>query len=213
MLIYLDIAPKPARMQAVFYYHKTKSNRRIRLVDVLQEQKPIYEEKQVLMKKPVCAIRRGLFGSARQEEVRIKYDTDLNGNMLSYAMSYGFVRQMSEKWTEEDRNEIYNYLVDQDWSVTVSMTIKCHLSPREVITKGIAFKRAYFAAFDQEHSSVEELISVIDEEYKKFKAQYEEDYADVTDLEKMKKILLASDIDGEGFGFETITDTRSGTMG
>jgi hypothetical protein len=188
---------------------KNKKTGGSRQVDnVLSGQRPIFEVKEVFMKKPTCAFKRGLIGSARQEEVRITYEVDENNKVLGYTLMYGFVRQGEDDLNETDSNKLYSLLTDHGWSVAVSMTIRSNLKFSEVITKGIAFKRAYFLVYDGESTIVatedDDFTTLVAKEYKRLKKQYEKDYVGVTDLESLKDVLLKSDLDGKGFGFEAI---------
>jgi len=157
----------------------------------------IFETKEVLIRKP----ERVVCGAEGQEEVRITIDTDTDGKIIKLALVYCFGRQVSDDWTEECHNRIYGYLTGKKWRIgTVAMVSKSGLSPKEVLTEGRAFRKAYADAY-RENPAMDVFLERLESEFEKNKNEYEATYADVVDLASMKAALMGIGPDDKGLGF------------
>ena len=135
----------------------------------VQVNRNVFETKEVLIRKP----ERVVSGAEGQEEVRITIDTDTGGRVIKFSLVYCFGRQISDDWTEECRNKIYEYLTGKKWRIgTVAMVSKSGLSPKEVLTEGRAFRKAYADAY-REDPTMDIFLKNLESEFKENKSEYE----------------------------------------
>lgn len=157
----------------------------------------IFETKEVLIRKPEWVV----CGAEGQEEVRITVDTDTKGNIIRYSLIYCFGRQISDDWTETCKNRIYGYLIGKKWRIgTVAMVSKSGLSPKEVLTEGRAFRKAYADAY-REDPTMDVFLKNIEAGFERNKNEYEATYADVVDIATLKAALMGIGPGDKGLGF------------